>query len=232
MPQTLLRQLQGQLPSTDIVLMYGLTEAFRSTYLPPEELKSRPNLIGKPIPNAEILVIDDSGKRCGPGEIGELVHHGPTVSMGYWGHPDLTTKVLRPHPDSLPGHPNDALVCYSGDLVRQDDDGFLLNSITDNMWSDFLSRGEKDLQIRLIDGGRAYLNLTHLSQTRKLAAQLNATRFDSDVFSLVWESNHQTSVPVVLTHPSTGQGCRLQVFLCTSSCTRTSTCAIFSPVST
>ena len=70
----------------------------------------------------------------------------------------------------------------------EDDDGFLLNSITDNMWSDFLSRGEKDLQIRLIDGGRAYLNLTHLSQTRKLTAQLNATRFDSDVFSLVWGS--------------------------------------------
>jgi len=125
MPQTLLRQLQDQLPSTDIVLMYGLTEAFRSTYLPPEELKSRPTSIGKPIPNAEILVIDDSGKRCGPGETGELVHHGPTVSMGYWGHPDLTTKVLRPHPDPLPGHPDDALVCYSGDLVRQDDDGFL-----------------------------------------------------------------------------------------------------------
>ena len=70
----------------------------------------------------------------------------------------------------------------------EDDDGFLLNSITDNMWSDFLSRGEKDLQIRLIDGGRAYLKLTHLSQTRKLTAQLNATRFDSGVFSLVWGS--------------------------------------------
>ncbi len=125
MPQTLLRQLQDLLPSTDIVLMYGLTEAFRSTYLPPEELKSRPTSMGKPIPNTEILVINDSGNRCKPGETGELVHHGPTVSMGYWGHPDLTTQVLRPHPDPLPGHPNDALVCYSGDLVRQDEDGFL-----------------------------------------------------------------------------------------------------------
>ncbi len=125
MPQTLLRQLQDQLPSTDIVLMYGLTEAFRSTYLPPEELQSRPTSMGKPIPNTEILVIDESGKRCGSGETGELVHHGPTVSMGYWGHPDLTSKVLRPHPTPLPGHPNDELVCYSGDLVRQDEDGFL-----------------------------------------------------------------------------------------------------------
>ena len=125
MPQTLLRQLQEQIPSTDIVLMYGLTEAFRSTYLPPEQLELRPTSMGKSIPNTEILVIDDTGKRCRPGETGELVHHGPTVSMGYWGHPDLTANVLRPHPDPLPGHPKDALVCYSGDLVRQDEDGFL-----------------------------------------------------------------------------------------------------------
>jgi len=125
MPQTLLRQLQEQIPSTDIVLMYGLTEAFRSTYLPPEQLELRPTSMGKSIPNTEILVIDDTGKRCKPGETGELVHHGPTVSMGYWGHPDLTANVLRPHPDPLPGHPKDALVCYSGDLVRQDEDGFL-----------------------------------------------------------------------------------------------------------
>ncbi len=125
MPQALLRQLEDQLPSTDIVLMYGLTEAFRSTYLPPADLKSRPTSMGKPIPNTEILVIDETGKRCKPGETGELVHHGPTVSMGYWGHPNLTAKVLRSHPDPLPGHPNDALVCYSGDLVRQDEAGFL-----------------------------------------------------------------------------------------------------------
>ena len=125
MPQTLLHRLKEQIPTTNIVLMYGLTEAFRSTYLPPEELDSRPTSMGKPIPNTEILVIDDEGKRCKPGETGELVHHGPTVSMGYWGHPDLTAKVLRPHPDPLPGHPNDALVCYSGDLVRQDEEGFL-----------------------------------------------------------------------------------------------------------
>ena len=125
MPQTVLRQLQEQLPSTDIVLMYGLTEAFRSTYLPADELEARPTSMGKPIPNTEILVINESGKRCAPGEIGELVHHGPTVSLGYWGHPDLTANVLRPHPDPPPSHPNHILVCYSGDLVRQDEEGFL-----------------------------------------------------------------------------------------------------------
>ena len=38
-------------------LMYGLTEAFRSTYLDPAEVDRRPDSIGKAIPNAEILVV-------------------------------------------------------------------------------------------------------------------------------------------------------------------------------
>ncbi|MBO6726229.1 MAG: AMP-binding protein [Rhizobiaceae bacterium] len=124
MPQNILRQLQGLLPSTNIYLMYGLTEAFRSTYLPPEELKRRPTSMGRSIPNTEILVVSEDGKLCAPGEVGELVHHGPTVSMGYWGRPEATAKVLRPHPSAQSGQGSTDLVCYSGDLVRQDEDGY------------------------------------------------------------------------------------------------------------
>jgi acyl-CoA synthetase (AMP-forming)/AMP-acid ligase II len=105
--------------------MYGLTEAFRSTYLPPEELDQRPTSMGKAIPNTEILVINEDGKPCRPGEIGELVHRGPTVSMGYWGHPELTANVLRPHPFRLPEQGEVEKVCYSGDYVKMDEDGFL-----------------------------------------------------------------------------------------------------------
>src|SRR5581483_7754671 len=61
------------------------------------ELDRRPTSIGKAIPNTEILVINEHGRLCAPGEVGELVHRGPTVSLGYWGHPDLTAKVLRPN---------------------------------------------------------------------------------------------------------------------------------------
>ncbi|MCA9171431.1 MAG: AMP-binding protein, partial [Planctomycetales bacterium] len=106
-------------------LMYGLTEAFRSTYLPPDELDRRPTSIGKAIPDTEILVINEQGQLCLPGEVGELVHHGPTVSAGYWGQPELTDRVLRPHPFPLPGVVHSPRVCYSGDLVRADEDGFL-----------------------------------------------------------------------------------------------------------
>jgi acyl-CoA synthetase (AMP-forming)/AMP-acid ligase II len=125
MPQSVLTQLRLLLPTTKIFLMYGLTEAFRSTYLPPEELDLRPTSMGKAIPNTEILVINDKGERCAPGEVGELIHRGPTVSMGYWQQPELTAQRLRPHPLLPPWLAERELVCYSGDLVKMDEDGFL-----------------------------------------------------------------------------------------------------------
>lgn len=120
-----LAELRRLLPSTDVVLMYGLTEAFRSTYLPPDEIDERPGSMGRAIPNTEILVVAPDGTPCGPGEVGELVHRGPTVSLGYWGRPDLTSARLRPHPFRSPAESGDELVCYSGDLVTMDEDGFL-----------------------------------------------------------------------------------------------------------
>jgi acyl-CoA ligase (AMP-forming) (exosortase A-associated) len=125
MPQNVLKQLRDALPTTEIFLMYGLTEAFRSTYLPPEELDRRPTSMGKAIPDTEILVVTEEGKLCKPGEVGELVHRGPTVSLGYWGRPEDTARVLRPNP-LLPTELGDCeKVCYSGDLVKMDEDGFL-----------------------------------------------------------------------------------------------------------
>ena len=125
MPQSVLSTLRKALPTTKIFLMYGLTEAFRSTYLPPEELERRPTSIGKAVPNTEILVVNDRGQPCRPGEIGELVHRGPTVSLGYWGHPDMNERVFRPHPFFAHKLGGDEKVCYSGDLVKMDEDGFL-----------------------------------------------------------------------------------------------------------
>jgi len=125
MPQAVLKVLREALPSTKVFLMYGLTEAFRSTFLPPEELERRPTSMGKAIPDTEILVLNERGERCEPGEVGELVHRGPTVSMGYWGNPDATRQVLRPNPLLPPGLGSCETVCYSGDLVKLDEDGFL-----------------------------------------------------------------------------------------------------------
>jgi acyl-coenzyme A synthetase/AMP-(fatty) acid ligase len=109
--------------------MYGLTEAFRSTYLPPEEIwrssSERGNCIGKAIPNTEIVVINAAGEECGPGEVGELVHRGPTVAMGYWGNEEATRKAYRPNPLAAPELLDVERVVYSGDLAKRDEDGFL-----------------------------------------------------------------------------------------------------------
>jgi acyl-CoA ligase (AMP-forming) (exosortase A-associated) len=125
MPQAVLRVLRQVLPTTKVFLMYGLTEAFRSTYLPPEELDRRPTSMGKAIPDTEILVLNDQGQVCQSGEVGELVHRGPTVSMGYWNRPEDTARALRPNPLLPPEMGDSERVCYSGDLVRMDEDGFL-----------------------------------------------------------------------------------------------------------
>ena len=125
LPLHVLAELRATLPQAEVFLMYGLTEAFRSTYLPPDQIDARPTSMGKAIPNTEILVLDDNGNPCAPGEIGELVHRGPTVSLGYWGQPELTRKVIRPNPLNVAGLVQPENVCYSGDLVKADEDGFL-----------------------------------------------------------------------------------------------------------
>jgi acyl-CoA ligase (AMP-forming) (exosortase A-associated) len=123
--RTLLERMRTAVPSARIFLMYGLTEAFRSTYLPPEELDRRPGSIGKPIPNAEILVVDEQGRICPAGETGELVHRGATVALGYWNDSEGTAARFRAAPAKETGMPVGERAVWSGDLVRWDEEGFL-----------------------------------------------------------------------------------------------------------
>jgi amino acid adenylation domain-containing protein len=125
MPRHAVDALRRAYPRAQLFLMYGLTEAFRSTYLPPEEVDRRPDSIGRAIPGAEILVLREDLTPCAPGEAGELVHRGPTVALGYWRDPETTARVYRPHPLRPAGAPDGERVVFSGDLVRRDEDGFL-----------------------------------------------------------------------------------------------------------
>lgn len=120
----LLRPLQTRLPGTRIYCMYGLTEAFRSTYLDPSELAKRPGSIGKAIPNQEILVLREDGTRCAAGEVGELVHRGSLVTLGYWNDPEATARRFRPLP-ILGNAVTPEIAVWSGDQVRADEDGYL-----------------------------------------------------------------------------------------------------------
>jgi acyl-coenzyme A synthetase/AMP-(fatty) acid ligase len=105
--------------------MYGLTEAFRSTYLSPEEVDARPDSIGKAIPNAEILVLREDGSACNVREPGELVHRGALVSMGYWNDPERTAARFRPVPGGGKSGLHEEIAVWSGDMVEMDEDGFL-----------------------------------------------------------------------------------------------------------
>jgi acyl-CoA ligase (AMP-forming) (exosortase A-associated) len=124
MPGDTVKALRRVLPQAKLFLMYGLTEAFRSTYLPPEQVDVRPDSIGKPIPNAEILVLRPDGSPCKPDEPGELVHRGPLVSLGYWNDRDRTAERFRPLAN-LPGMPMPETAVWSGDTVRMDREGYL-----------------------------------------------------------------------------------------------------------
>jgi acyl-CoA ligase (AMP-forming) (exosortase A-associated) len=124
-----LKRLLTGLGGTEIYLMYGLTEAFRSTYLDPDEIhRSSPErgwCIGQAIPDTEIFVVDENGRECAPDEVGELVHRGPTVAMGYWGNEEATRKAYRPNPLAPPELLDVERVVYSGDLAKRDEEGYL-----------------------------------------------------------------------------------------------------------
>ena len=125
MPEATLRALRAALPETLVYLMYGLTESFRSTYLPPAELDRRPDSIGKAIPNAEVLVVREDGTPCDANEPGELVHRGALVSLGYWNDPEKTAQRFRPAPGQEKGLVMPEIAVWSGDTVRRDEEGFI-----------------------------------------------------------------------------------------------------------
>ena len=106
-------------PQAALFSMYGLTECKRVTYLPPEQLAIRPASVGRGMPNEEVWLVDEQGKRLPNGCTGELVIRGSNVMRGYWGRPEQTAERLRPGP--YPGE----MVLYSGDIFRTDEEGYL-----------------------------------------------------------------------------------------------------------
>ena len=118
----LVRSLRRIFPDARLFPMYGLTEAFRSTYLDPSLVESHPASMGRAIPFAEILIMNDAGKLAAPGEEGELVHCGPLVAQGYWQDPERTAERFKPAPATSK---YGGIAVWSGDRVRRDEDGLL-----------------------------------------------------------------------------------------------------------
>jgi acyl-CoA synthetase (AMP-forming)/AMP-acid ligase II len=113
MSPALAKKLQTVFPGTEIYIMYGQTEASaRLAYLAPEELINRQGSIGKAIPGVTLTLRDKEGKEVRTGQTGEIVARGENIMAGYWQHPGQTGEVLR----------REGL--WTGDLARQDADGF------------------------------------------------------------------------------------------------------------
>ncbi|MBB3763847.1 AMP-binding protein [Sphingomicrobium lutaoense] len=121
-PEPLFRQLRQLFPNAAIHLMYGLTEAFRSSSLDPELADTHPDSVGTAIPFAELLVVREDGSEAAPGEEGELVHAGPLVAKGYWRDEQKTAERFRPAPSHSR---HGGIAAWSGDRMVRGQDGLL-----------------------------------------------------------------------------------------------------------
>jgi acyl-CoA synthetase (AMP-forming)/AMP-acid ligase II len=114
-----IEDLRKTFPAAKLFSMYGLTECKRVTYLPPDQLDKRPTSVGRGMPNEEVYLIDEDGRRLPNGSTGQLVVRGSNVMVGYWGKPEETEKRLKP--GQYPGE----RVLHTGDLFRTDEEGYL-----------------------------------------------------------------------------------------------------------
>ena len=198
-------------PQLQVYLMYGLTEAFRSTYLPPEQIDKRPGSIGKAIPDTEIVILDGEGRPCPPGVAGELVHRGPTVATGYWADPEATAKVFRPWGFGPPGAVAEYVV-HSGDFVRADADGYLY----------YLGRRDEQFKSRgfRVNPSEIEISLTACGLVAEAVVycEAGADGENEIVAAVVWDETAQAPTEGILaeycrtTLPPHQQPARFQVF--------------------
>lgn len=127
LPPASVVELRRAQPQARLFLMYGLTEVFRSTFLPPEEVDAHPDSMGRAVPESVVYVVREDGTQAATDEVGELVHGGPSVGIGYMGDAEATARVFRDNPFLGAGEDGPRRVVYSGDLVRRDAEGRLFH---------------------------------------------------------------------------------------------------------
>ncbi|MBO9641725.1 MAG: long-chain fatty acid--CoA ligase [Pseudacidovorax sp.] len=132
---TLLAQAMAALPGADFAQAYGMTELAPTVVtLGPEEHRPGPQrerllrAAGRPVPIAEVRIVDGEGRELPPGEVGEITARGPMVMQGYWNKPAETAAALR-----------DGWM-HTGDMGRLDADGYLF--VVDRLKDMIVSGGE------------------------------------------------------------------------------------------
>lgn len=97
-----------------LFVMYGQTEATaRLSYLPPERAEDKRGSIGRGLSNVALRVVDDAGRELPPGETGQLIARGESITPGYFQDPEETAAVFK-----------DGWL-WTGDLGHRDADGFV-----------------------------------------------------------------------------------------------------------
>lgn len=109
-----IEQLKKRYPHMGLVQVYGLTEGTPiATCLDDKDTEEKGHTVGKPLPMAEVKVLDDDGHEVPVNEVGEICIKSPVVCMGYWNRPDANAETF------IDGW------CRTGDLGKVDAEGFL-----------------------------------------------------------------------------------------------------------
>ena len=116
---SIIQQIREKIPQASLYSIYGMAEASNALALDPTQIDQRPASVGKAFPGTEVWLVDEEGHRLGTNQVGELVVRGSHVRCGYWNDPE--TSALRFRPGPLPGE----MICYSGDMFRMDEEGYL-----------------------------------------------------------------------------------------------------------
>ncbi|MEU1981235.1 long-chain-fatty-acid--CoA ligase [Nocardia sp. NPDC019395] len=126
---TLLRTMIETFPQASVSTAFGQTECSPVTCtLRGEDAIRKIGSVGTPILNVEVRVVDEEMNEVTPGEVGEIVYRGPTVMREYWNKPEATAEAFA------------GGWFHSGDLVRQDEDGYLY--VVDRKKDMIISGGE------------------------------------------------------------------------------------------
>ncbi len=188
--RTNIQHLKKLFPEAQLFSMYGLTECKRVSYLPPSEIDNRPDSVGIPMPNCEVLIVDEDDRPVDNGEVGELVVRGPNVMQGYWNSPVDTRYVFRKGSCRM-----DARL-YTGDLFRRDGDGYLY----------FISRKDDLLKIRgeRVSPKEIENVLNEIDEIAEAAIVINIDQYDQKniVGMIVFHSDKIITVKAILKYCS------------------------------
>ena len=120
-----LKRLGMLLQGTQIFKTYGQSETFRSGILLPSEYHLKMLSVGRPVKGTKISILNSKGKLAAPNEMGEIIHYGDGMMLGYIGDARGTARKIRTNPHQNKRSPYIQKAVFTGDIGKIDEDGYL-----------------------------------------------------------------------------------------------------------